>query len=204
MEVLIMTKDIYQAVKERRSYYNLDDKKVVPEQKVQNVVEHAVKYTPTSFNSQTGRVILLFDDQHNKFWNIVESNLRPVVPEADFDSTKDKIDSFRSGYGTVLFYEDMEIVEDLQQRFPLYSDNFPKWSEHSTGMLQYNVWTMLEAEGLGASLQHYTELIAEDVKAEWDVPENWRFVAQMPFGNPAEDPEEKEFEPLNSRIKVYK
>jgi predicted oxidoreductase (fatty acid repression mutant protein) len=204
MEVLIMTKDIYQAVKERRSYYNLDDKKVVPEQKVEDVVEHAVKYTPTSFNSQTGRVILLFDDQHNKFWNIVESNLRPVVPEADFDSTKDKIDSFRSGYGTVLFYEDMEIVEDLQQRFPLYSDNFPKWSEHSTGMLQYNVWTMLEAEGLGASLQHYTELIAEDVKAEWDVPENWRFVAQMPFGNPAEDPEEKEFEPLNSRIKVYK
>jgi predicted oxidoreductase (fatty acid repression mutant protein) len=204
MEVLMMEKDIYQATKERRSYYNINDKKVVAEEKVEEVVKHAVKYTPTSFNSQTGRVILLFDDQHHKFWNIVESNLRPVVPEEEFSSTKEKIDGFRSGYGTVLFYEDMEIVENLQQSFPLYSDNFPKWSEHSSGMLQYNVWTMLEAEGLGASLQHYTELIAEAVKAEWDVSEEWRFVAQMPFGNPVEEPDEKEFEPLEERIKVYK
>ncbi|MGP3778567.1 nitroreductase family protein [Halanaerobium saccharolyticum] len=199
-----MVKDIYQAAKTRRSYYNIDDKKIVPEAKVEEVVEHAVKYTPTSFNSQTGRVILLFNDQHNKFWNIVESNLRPVVPEEDFDTTKEKIDGFRSGYGTVLFYEDMEIVENLQQQFPLYSDNFPKWSQHSSGMLQYNVWTMLETEGLGASLQHYTELIEEDVKAEWDVPDEWRFVAQMPFGNPVDEPEEKEFEPLEERIEVYK
>lgn len=199
-----MSRDIYQAVKERRSYYNINDKKIVSEEKVEEVVEHAVKYTPTSFNSQTGRVVLLFNEEHNKFWNIVEKNLRPVVPEEDFASTREKIDGFRSGYGTVLFYEDMKIVENLQQRFPLYSENFPKWSQHSSGMLQYNVWTMLEAEGLGASLQHYTELIEEDVKSEWEIDDDWRFVAQMPFGNPAAEPDEKEFEPLENRIEVYK
>lgn len=199
-----MSRDIYQAVKERRSYYNINDKKIVSEEKVEEVVEHAVKYTPTSFNSQTGRVVLLFNEEHNKFWNIVEKNLRPVVPEEDFASTREKIDGFRSGYGTVLFYEDMKIVENLQQRFPLYSENFPKWSQHSSGMLQYNVWTMLEAEGLGASLQHYTELIEEDVKSEWEIDDDWRFVAQMPFGNPVAEPDQKEFEPLENRIEVYK
>lgn len=199
-----MSKDIYQAIKDRRSYYSIDKKKIVAEEKIEEIVKHAVKYTPTSFNSQTGRVILLFDKEHNKFWDIVESNLKEVVDPEKFDSTKEKIAGFRSGYGTVLFYEEMSIVEDLQQRFPLYSDNFPKWSEHSSGILQYNVWTMLEAEGLGASLQHYTELIAEDVKAEWDVADSWRFVAQMPFGNPTAEPDQKEFESLTKRVKVYK
>lgn len=198
-----MALDLYEAVENRRSYYEIDDKKVVSEKKIEDIVKHAVQHTPTAFNSQTGRVVLLFEDENNKFWNIVESALRKVVPEEDFDSTREKIDGFQSGYGTVLFYEDMSIVESLQEKFPLYSDNFPIWSQHSTGMLQYNVWTTLEAEGLGASLQHYTELIEEEVKAEWDIDDDWELIAQMPFGNPIEEPGDKEILPVEERVKIY-
>ncbi|ADQ15508.1 nitroreductase family protein [Halanaerobium hydrogeniformans] len=199
-----MTKDIYQVIKERRSYYSINDEKVVSEEKIEEIVKYAVKHTPTAFNSQTGRVVILFDEENDKFWNIVEASLKKIVPEENFPSTKEKIDGFRSGYGTVLFYEDQSIVEKMQEEFPLYSENFPKWSEQSSGMLQYNVWNLLEAEGLGASLQHYTELIEEDVRAEWDIPVKWRFVAQMPFGKPTAEPDEKEFQPLYQRVKVYK
>ncbi|NFV72581.1 nitroreductase, partial [Clostridium botulinum] len=38
--------------------------------------------------------------------------------------------------------------------------------------------------GFGASLQHYNELIEEDVKKEWNIPNNWKLIAQMPFGKP--------------------
>jgi len=69
-------------------------------------------------------------------------------------------------------------------------------------MLQYIVWTSLEVEGLGVSLQHYNPLIDEDVKKEWDVPENWKLVAQMPFGNVVSKPDEKSFQPLNERVRV--
>lgn len=36
---------------------------------------------------------------------------------------------------------------------PALAQAFPVWSQHQTGMLQYIVWTALEKEGLGASLQ---------------------------------------------------
>ena len=198
-----MTKDIYKAIKNRRSLYAIDDQKVVDEERVEEIVKYAVKHTPTAFNSQTGRVLILFDEESNKFWDIVEDALRKIVPEDQFSSSKEKIDGFRSGYGTVLFYEDMSVVKKMQEDFPLYSENFPKWSEQSSGMLQYNVWTLLEAEGLGASLQHYSELIDEEVRANWDIEENWRFVAQMPFGNPTEEAGEKEFMPLEDRVWIY-
>ena len=58
------------------------------------------------------------------------------------------------------------------------------------------VWAALEAEGLGASLQHYNPLIDDEVKKEWNIPGNWKLIAQMPFGNPTSPPGEKEFQPL--------
>jgi len=87
-----------------------------------------------------------------------------VVPEDKFQPTDEKINSFRSGYGTVLFFEDMSIVESLQKQFPLYKDNFPVWAEQTNWMHQFIIWTALEIEGYGASLQHYTELIDAEVK----------------------------------------
>ena len=71
-------------------------------------------------------------------------------------------------------------------------------------MHQYVIWTALEIEGYGASLQHYNGLIEEDVKKEWNVPSNWKLIAQMPFGKPIAEPDEKQFQPLEDRIKVFK
>ena len=70
-------------------------------------------------------------------------------------------------------------------------------------MLQYIIWTMLEAEGYGASLQHYNPLIDEKVKVVWDIPENWLLLAQMPFGKPLAEPEPKSSLPLEDRVKVF-
>ena len=71
-------------------------------------------------------------------------------------------------------------------------------------MLQFVVWTALEQTGLGASLQHYSPLIDEDVRNEWGLPENWKLIAQMPFGKPVAQPGEKQFSPLEARLKVFR
>ncbi len=113
------------------------------------------------------------------------------------------MDAFKNGYGTILFFEDQDGVAALQKDFALYADNFPIWSNQSSGMLQLVIWTALKQEGLGASLQHYNSLIDEQVKAEWGVPANWKLLAQMPFGKPVAEPGEKEFN-LENRIKVAK
>lgn len=130
--------------------------------------------------------------------------LRKIVPADNFSSTEDKINSFKNGYGTVLYFEDNSVIESLQKQFALYKDNFPIWSQQTSGMHQFVIWTALEIEGFGASLQHYNELIENDVKKEWSIPENWKLIGQMPFGKPTAKPDEKQFSPLEERIKVFK
>lgn len=53
--------------------------------------------------------------------------LRKIVPSDRFSQTKEKINSFRNGYGSILYFEDQTIVESLQKQFPYYKDNFPTW-----------------------------------------------------------------------------
>jgi predicted oxidoreductase (fatty acid repression mutant protein) len=70
-------------------------------------------------------------------------------------------------------------------------------------MHQFVIWTALENEGFGASLQHYNEIIEASVKQEWSIPENWKLIAQMPFGKPTAKPDEKQFQPLEEGVKVF-
>ncbi|MHB0864495.1 nitroreductase family protein [Paenibacillus sp. SEL3] len=200
-----MAKDFFTALKDRRSYYGISKEQVISDQRIQEIVEEAVKYTPTSFNSQTSRAVVLLGEHHDKLWNITEGILREVVGnEEQFKSTAEKMNGFRSGYGTVLFFEDNNVIAGLQQQFEAYADNFPIWANQSNGMLQLVVWTALEQEGLGASLQHYNPLIDEKVKNEWNIPEHWKLIAEMPFGKPTFQPGDKEFQPIEERVKTFK
>lgn len=199
-----MVESFRNAIEQRRSYYGISNEKVVPDEEVQEMIEHAVKHTPSAFNSQSSRVILLLEESHDKLWEITREALREVTPEEQFPSTTKKVDSFKAGRGTILFFEDMDVVRDLQENFPLYKTNFPDYAKETSGMHQFNIWTSLKLLGYGASLQHYTELIDSQVKKEWDIPENWTMRSQMPFGKPTFEPGEKEFNSLEDRVLVYR
>lgn len=73
-------------------------------------------------------------------------------------------------------------------------------------MHQYALWTALEAEGFGASLQHYQPLIDRKAQEHWNIPVEWRLRAQLVFGGKVADAaaREKEFKPVEeSRLFVY-
>jgi len=200
-----MKRDFKEAIKNRRSIYHLDDKVSLSEKEIQDIVDFAVLHIPSAFNSQSTRVVLLMGKEHKKLWNIVKSTLKRMIPEESFEATETKINtSFASGYGTVLFFEDMNIVEGLQKAFPSYSENFPGWSLQTSAMHQLAVWTMLEDAGLGASLQHYNPIIDKEVAETWKLNPKWKLIAQMPFGNPLQPTGEKDYMPLEERVKVFK
>ncbi|WP_411680328.1 nitroreductase family protein [Clostridium thailandense] len=199
-----MLKDFYTAVADRRTFYGISKESVISDDRIKEIIEYAVKHTPSAFNSQSTRVVLLLGEQHNKLWDNTKEALRKIVPPDKFSPTEDKINSFRNGYGTILFFEDTSIIESLQNQFALYKDNFPIWAQQSNGMHQYVIWTALETEGFGVSLQHYNEVIEIDVKKEWNIPDNWKLVAQMPFGKPTSAPGEKQYQPLEDRVKIFK
>ncbi len=200
-----MSRTFKEALINRRSYYAISDKSPISDKEIEEIVKTAVKHVPSSFNCQSTRAIILLADHHKLLWDIVKKSLKKVVPESEFSKTEAKIDgSFASGYGTILFFEDQSVIKGLQEKFPLYADNFPIWSDNTAGMHQLAVWTMLEDAGLGASLQHYHPLIDDEVAKTWLLDKNWKLTAQMPFGVPTQQPGEKQFQPLEERVKVYK
>ncbi|HAO61464.1 MAG TPA: nitroreductase [Erysipelotrichaceae bacterium] len=197
-----MKKEFTDVLKARRTHYALNKEIQVSDEAIQLLLEDAVLHTPSAFNSQSARVVLLLNGKHDTLWSITREALRKIVPAESFKPTDDKINGFAAAYGTVLFFEDTAVVKGLQEAFPLYQHNFPIWSTESSGMLQYVVWSGLTTLGVGASLQHYNELIEESVKETFELPENWKLVAQMPFGNPSAPLREKEFLPLDGRLLV--
>lgn len=200
-----MTRTFKEAMENRRSYYSISNTSTISDDEIQALVEYAVLHVPSAFNSQTTRVIVLFGDHHRKLWDIVKDELRRAIADDSFKKSKEKIEKcFASGYGTILFFEDLDIVRKLQEQYSTYSENFPIWSQQTSGMHQWAIWTMLEDAGLGASLQHYNPLIDAAVTKEWNLNPHWLLKAQMPFGKPVDEPGEKEFLSLEDRVLVFK
>jgi predicted oxidoreductase (fatty acid repression mutant protein) len=196
-----MTKSFKEALKGRRTFYQIDNKSTLSDKEIRDIIRFAVEHVPSAFNSQTTRVVLLTGKAHEKLWTIVKDTLRKLVPADAFSKTQQKIDgSFSCGYGTILYFEDMSIVRSLQEKFPTYEDNFPIWSEQTSAMHQLAIWTMLEDAGLGASLQHYNPLIDEEVRKAWSLPDDWKLIAQMPFGTPTAQPGPKDVMSLDKRV----
>ncbi|MDI9494363.1 MAG: nitroreductase family protein [Bacillota bacterium] len=199
-----MAKDFLTAVAERRSHYAIGNKAVTSDERIIDVLEQAVLHAPSAYNSQSTRVVLLLGKHHERLWTILMDIMRAKLSAEKFPRTEQKIKGFMAGYGTVLFFEDTDVVQGLVEKFPTYADNFRNWSLQGAGIMEYIVWTALEAEGYGASLQHYNELIADAVKKEWNLSDSWRLDAQMPFGNIEEKPADKSFQPVDTRLKIFK
>lgn len=132
-----MAGKFFDAVKNRRTIYQLSDESVIPDSKIKEIVEQTVLHAPSSFNSQSTRVVVLLGDEHKKLWStIVKPAVKAVAPEEQWPASEKRLSGFEAGYGTVLFYEDPQVVSNLQQKFPLYSDKFPQWSEHTNAIHQ--------------------------------------------------------------------
>lgn len=190
-------------IKQRRTIYAVGKNVALTPEQIESVIKEAVNLSPSAFNSQTSRIVTLFGESHLQFWNIVRETLRKIVPEAAFEGTNTKINSFAAGYGTVLFYEDQDVVKSLQEQFALYADNFPVWSEHSSAIAQFAVWTALSEQNIGASLQHYNPIVDAEIAEIFDIPANWKLRAQLVFGSIEAPAGEKTFMVEADRFKTF-
>lgn len=190
-----------QLLAKRRSIYALSDKVAASPEEIFTLVKETVRNSPSAFNSQTVRAVVLFGESSDKVWDIVEEILKGIVKDPTaFKKTQAKIVSFRAGYGTILYLTDTKIVHSLEKQFPSYAANFAPWAEQAIGGARQAVWTALAEQGIGASLQHYNPLIDDAIHETFNLPASWKLRAEMPFGaieGPAGDkdylPEDKVF-----------
>ena len=188
-----MDKTFLQAMEHRRTYYHIGSECGIEERQIIDMLERVVLSVPSAFNGQTTRIVLLMGVHHYTLWEIVKHTLAEQVPPEAMARTNEKINrSFLAGCGTILFFEDWDIVEHQKRDFPTYADAMERYSQHTSAMHQFAIWTLLEDMGFGASLQHYNPLIDSRVAEQWGLPTSWHLVAQMPFGTPLEEPDPKE------------
>ncbi len=192
------------AVINRRTIYNLGKNIPVLESEIVAAVERMTKEVPSPFNIQSARVIVTMNEHHEKVWDITKNALKKIVPADKFAGTESKINSFAAGYGTILFFEETDTVKGMQEKFPLYAENFPIWASQANGMLQFAIWALLEKMGLGVNIQHYNPLIDDEIKKTFEVPASWNLVAQMVFGEKLKDADAIEKLPVAERVKIFK
>ncbi|KAM5486457.1 hypothetical protein MaudMau93_004980 [Microsporum audouinii] len=193
------------AIKNRGSLHILSDNIEVLDTHIQNIVQDAILHSPSPFNCQSGRAVVLLKEEHKKFWDIAYNTAKESVAPPIFEKAfEPRIKMFRAAYGTILFYEDTRSLKAAGEKMPVVKDKMPIWSEHATGMLQYAVWLMLTAEGPGVNLQHYNPMVDAVTAKQWNIPDEWSLKAQMVFGRP-EGPRitQKTFEPVEERMMMF-
>ncbi|KAK2020777.1 Nitroreductase [Colletotrichum zoysiae] len=199
-----MTTSFLDTVKARRSWYALNKGLPVSQGRITEIVEQAIQAVPSSFNSQSNRVAVLFGPEHDKLWDIVTNILQARVSKDQWASTSQKTAGFKAAAGTILFFVDNEVVQNFASELPTYAEQFPVWAAQSDPMLQHTIWTALASEGLGLNLQHYNPLIDELVAATWSLSVNWHLTGQLVFGGRAgPSPKPAEQQPLDGKLKVF-
>ncbi|WOE32863.1 MULTISPECIES: nitroreductase family protein [unclassified Acinetobacter] len=187
----------------RRSIYCIGNNIDMHNNDLEHLILQAIRLSPSSFNSQSSRAVILFDQSHLKFWDMVFDRLSHMIPAEALPRTKSKIECFSMGKGTVLFYEDQHVIKQLQQQYSSYAAGFPIWSEHSTAMAQFAVWLALTEHNIGASLQHYGMLVEQQVSQEFSIPTHWSLSAQLVFGSIEDVAKEKTFIDDHLRFKTF-
>lgn len=190
-------------LKKRRSIYALGKDVPLTQEEITSLVKDVVKESPSAFNSQTTRVVFLFNEEHDALWDIVSDTLQEIVPEDSFSKTKEKLNGFKQGYATLLFFEDQDTIKDLQEQFKTYAENFPKWSEQAHGLTMANVWTALAEQNIGANIQHYNPLIDDKVAKKWNIPDSYALKGQFVIGSIQEKAGEKDYISDDKRFTLF-
>lgn len=101
------TQALIDVAKSRRTHYALGRKAPVPDSEVVSLVNEAILHIPSSFNTQSTRLVVTLGADHEKVWDIAVDAMKGLVaagavPQETFDTqTKPKLDSFKAAYGTV-------------------------------------------------------------------------------------------------------
>lgn len=186
---------------DRLSQYILGKNVNLSKDEIVDAIKEVLALTPSAFNAKSQRLLVLAGEAHDKFWDLTMDALEEVTGGAS-QETKDKNKSFKDAYMTVLVFKDNAVVEALQEKFPLYAENFVHWSIEESGYLQHALWLRFVELGLGASLQHYNPIVDERVREEFDVPESWKLIGQLVVGSVETEGTKKDRELDESRIIV--
>ncbi|KAJ3456870.1 hypothetical protein MRS44_016893 [Fusarium solani] len=190
-------------IKSRRTCYSLEAKSPISDARIVEIASEVAKHTPSSFNCQATRLVILLRDEHAKFWDMAKECFKATMPEATYQEYEKKLLQRQAGYGTILFFEDLDVIREYQAKNPRFTWHLLQFSEHNNAMQAINMWTALTLEGLGCNLQHINPIIDQRIIGQWNISPQWSLKAQLVFGTPTGAPaHDKTFIPVEERLFV--
>lgn len=110
-----MKKTFLSSIHERRSVYSITNTSPIPKNKIAALIEMLLEDVPSAFNCQSARIVVLFEQAHKNFWDIVMRTLRERVPAENLRLLKLK--SIVLQQGMVLFC--ILMMKALQKLLPV-------------------------------------------------------------------------------------
>lgn len=150
-----------------------------------------VTASPSAFNSQTTRLVIVSEAANQKVWEIIDRTQKEILDEGMYNYFKGVFDTAKNAVGTVLFFEDRQTLEEKVTTTP---ERRELYKEQNAAIAEYAAWLHLAELGYGANLQHFNigfqQGFDRSIKEALDLPDHWELNAQMPFGpviEPAQD-----------------
>ncbi|KAJ5715303.1 uncharacterized protein N7483_012484 [Penicillium malachiteum] len=208
----VKTSTYLEAVKHRRTVYGVTDNILVNDDRIIEIVNEVIQTMPSSWNVQSTRILVTLGKEHKRFWDAVTTAAKPFIlknqGEEDWKRNEDRFNSFQAAYGTISVFEDHAAIKKLHEKFSKFPITvFEGFAERSNAMHQITLWTAIELEGLGASLQHshFVPGVEDGIRSAFQLPSSWSVRAEIVFGGlSGERPTVPEKEPVSTTVKIYK
>lgn len=101
------TETLIELSKSRRTIYKLSNKSPVPDSKIEELVNAAIENVPSSFNTQSTRLVVLLHEEHEKLWDVVIEVFGGLVKAGTIpedlwkNQTLPKLQGLKAAVGTV-------------------------------------------------------------------------------------------------------
>ena len=95
------SKSFLNATESRRSYYQMTNESTISDARIKELVTHTIKHVPSSFNSQTTRMVVVLKEKHEELWDAIMEIYKMQLPADKFEHAKGRMVGFRKAYGTV-------------------------------------------------------------------------------------------------------
>jgi predicted oxidoreductase (fatty acid repression mutant protein) len=91
-------------LKVRRTCYSLKSESPLSDSRIVEISHEVAKHTPSSFNCQSTRLVILLRDEHVEFWNLARQCFAATLQPAAYLEYEKKLLQRQQAYGTVRKY----------------------------------------------------------------------------------------------------
>ena len=102
----VSTEQFLAAAKYRRTVYGLKGTSSVSDARIEEIVKEVLSFTPSSYNTQPGRITIVLGDKHKQLWDAVIAEAKPILQgagEAVWAAMGPRFEAFKGAYGSVSF-----------------------------------------------------------------------------------------------------